>query len=208
MPSRCSSPGEDDAASVQTSLPLYMPRNHEAYRLLSPAPSYRTIELERIESVNEEQAIVPAQARRGVQSRTQSPSGKLLSEEENKVRVTMLVAGIFYQKTAVALLAILAGAQVNVQTETGISPLHCAALKGNIIMIKILLMRGADTEVEEEHGLTPLDLAVMQGHTKAVRLLISRGAKTDHLVVNESIFARSLRRRLCSRPGRINCQRR
>ena len=63
------------------------------------------------------------------------------------------------------------------------SPLHCAALKGNVIMIKILLMRGANTEVEEEHWLTPLDLAVMQGHTKAVRLLISRGAKKDHLMV-------------------------
>lgn len=101
----------------------------------------------------------------------------------------MLMAGIFHQKTALALLAILSGARVNVQWETGLSPLHCAALKGNIIMIKILLMRGANTEVEEEHGLTPLDLAVLQGHTKAVRLLISRGAKIDHLVVSDSIVA-------------------
>ena len=160
-----------------------MPRNHKASRLLSPAPSYHTVEPERAERVNDKQAVVPAQAKRGVQPRTKSPSGRLLLEEENEVRITILMAGIYYQKTALALLAVLSGAQVNMQWDTGMSPLHCVALKGNIIMIKILLMRGANTEVKEEHGLTPLDLAVMQGHIKAVRLLISRGAKTDHLVV-------------------------
>lgn len=85
----------------------------------------------------------------------------------------MLMAGIWYQKTAPAMLSVLSGAQVNAQWENEISPIHCTALTGNITMIRILLMKGANIEVKEEHGLTPLDMPVMKGHTKAMRLLIS-----------------------------------
>ena len=76
------------------------------------------------------------------------------------------------------------------------SPLYYIALKGNIIIIKILLIKGANTEVKEENGLTPLNLTVMQGYIKTVRLLISRRAKTDHLIISDSIIAQRLRRRL------------
>ena len=96
MPSRCYGVGKDDAASVQTSLALYMPRNHEACRLLSPAPSYHTVELERTERMNEEQAIVPAQARRGVQSRIRNPPGRVTSEEKIEIRTTLLMVGIYH----------------------------------------------------------------------------------------------------------------
>ena len=76
---------------------------------------------------------------------------------------------------------------MNTQWETGIAPIHYIALKGNITIIKILLIREANMEIKEEHGLTPLDMAVIQGYTKAIRLLISRRAKINHLVVRRAI---------------------
>ncbi len=49
MPSRCCGPRKDDATSIQTSLPPYVPRSHEASRPLSPALSYHTVEPGRTE---------------------------------------------------------------------------------------------------------------------------------------------------------------
>jgi len=164
MPSRCYGLDEDDAASTRTLLPPYMPRNYEACRISSPAPSYHTVEPGRTVNMNTERAIVPAQARRGGHSRPRSSVGRVLlkEEEDDEVRTTILMAGIIQKKTVMAILSILSGAQVNKQWETGISPIHLAVLRDNITMIKILLMRGANVEVKEEHGLTPLDMAVMK----------------------------------------------
>ncbi len=99
----------------------------------------------------------------------------------------MLFVAIWHQKTALAILLLLSGAPVNAQWEDGITPIHCAALKDNITMIKVLVKTGANIESKEEHGLTPLDLATMRGHTKAVKYLISRGAKIDNTVVKRAI---------------------
>ena len=187
MPYRRYHPREDDVASIQTLLPPYLPRSRETSRPPSTAPSYHTIELGRTENGNEEQVVVPAQVRGRGQSRPESSVERVLSEERTEVRFTMLLVGIWRQKTALAILSILSGAQVNAQTENGVTPIHCAELKGSTTMIKILLMKGADIDVKEEHGLTPLDLAFMRGHTKAIRLLISRGANIDHLVVRKAI---------------------
>ena len=99
MLSRCCGPREDDAASIQTSLPPYVPRSYEASRPLSPAPSYHTVELGRTKNAN--------------QSRPQSSVGRVPSKERDEVRNIMLMAGIWYQKTALAMLSVLSGAQVN-----------------------------------------------------------------------------------------------
>jgi len=107
----------------------------------------------------------------------------------------MLFVAIWHWKTALAILLLLSGAHVNAQWETGISPIHCAVLKGSITMIKILLMKEADIEIKEEHGLTPLDIAAMRGHQKAMKLLISRGAKIDNTV------AQVVRRAIQSAPS-------
>ena len=145
VPSRCCGPRADDAASIQASLAPYMPQSHEASRPLSPAPSYHTIELGRNENMNEDQAVILAQAGREIQSKSRSSIGRVLSEERDEVRITMLVAGIWYRKTALAILSVLSGAQADAQCKTGIAPTHCVALKGNITMIKILLMRRGQT---------------------------------------------------------------
>jgi ankyrin repeat protein len=159
MSSLCCGPREDDAASIQTSLPPYTPQSQEASRPLSPAPSYHTVD-----------------AHHGTPPR----------------RTIMLFVAIWHQKTALAILLLLSGAPVNAQWEDRITPIHCAALKDNITMIKILVKTGANIESKEEHGLTPLDLAAMRGHTKAVKYLISRGAKIDNTVVRRAIPAPSI----------------
>ena len=115
-----------------------MPRNYEACRLY-PAPFYYTVEPERMGSVNEEEAVVLAEVGRGGPSGLRSLVGRDLSRKKNEVRNTMLMAGTWYQKTVLAMLSVLSVAQVNMQWETGMSPLHCPAVKGNIAMIKILL---------------------------------------------------------------------
>ena len=69
-------------------------------------------------------------------------------------------------------------------TVTGVStrglfdctPLHVAAVRGDVYIIGLLLDAGAEIDVRGEHGHTPLHDAVGQGHTEAVKLLLSRGA--------------------------------
>ena len=100
----------------------------------------------------------------------------------------MLFAAMCHQKTALAILSVLSGAQVNNTTDIGVSPIHCAVLIDNITMIINLWMMGANVNVkEEEYGLTPLDLAILRSNVKATRLLISLGAKTIHPMVLEVI---------------------
>lgn len=60
----------------------------------------------------------------------------------------------------------------------GDTPLHVAAIRGDVAMIAALLDAGADIGVPGEHGYTPLHEAVSQGHLEAVRLLLARGAST------------------------------
>ena len=82
---------------------------------LSPAPSYHTVEPARIENVNEEQAVVPAQARTGGQTNPRSSVARFPSKEGDDARTTLLMAGIWYERTALALFPALSGAQVNAQ---------------------------------------------------------------------------------------------
>lgn len=61
----------------------------------------------------------------------------------------------------------------------GDTPLHVAAVWGDLAAIEILLAHGADVNAAGEHGYTPLHEAVEQEQLEAARLLISRGASTD-----------------------------
>ncbi|XP_071124027.1 ankyrin repeat domain-containing protein 55-like [Mytilus edulis] len=50
-------------------------------------------------------------------------------------------------------------ADINLKTLTGATPLHGAALQGNIDCIRLLLVKHADPRVEDEDGTTPMELA-------------------------------------------------
>ncbi|HEY1170540.1 MAG TPA: ankyrin repeat domain-containing protein [Verrucomicrobiae bacterium] len=56
------------------------------------------------------------------------------------------------------------------------TPLHVAAVRGDVAAIAALLDAGADIQSRGELGNSPLHEAVAQGHLPAVRLLLERGA--------------------------------
>ena len=61
----------------------------------------------------------------------------------------------------------------------GLTPLHGAALQGDIDSLKAALGEGADIEAFSQDGATPLMLAASEGHHNAVKLLLASGANID-----------------------------
>jgi uncharacterized protein len=70
-------------------------------------------------------------------------------------------------------------AGVHTRGVLGDTPLHIAAVNGDVHIIGLLLDAGADIDAHGEYGYTPLQQAVGQGHVDAVRLLLRRGASRD-----------------------------
>ena len=70
---------------------------------------------------------------------------------------------------------------VDVHTRGGwnSTPLHVAAVRGDVAAIAALLDAGADIQARGEHGYSPLHEAVEQGNVDAVRLLLERGASVS-----------------------------
>jgi len=64
-----------------------------------------------------------------------------------------------------------AGANVNAQNRRGYTPLHRAACKGNVKVIKALLKLGADPYITNNTGIYPLDSAINAGHVEAAKFL-------------------------------------
>jgi len=68
---------------------------------------------------------------------------------------------------------------INQPFPSGRYPLHEAADKGRIILLKLLLKNQADIDVKDAAGRTPLDLAILNGRTQASEILIREGAHYD-----------------------------
>lgn len=62
------------------------------------------------------------------------------------------------------------------RSRMGDTPLHFAAIQGNVRAISLLLDAGADIGAAGESGYTPLHYAVEQSRLEAVRVLLERGA--------------------------------
>src|SRR5438034_11788891 len=56
------------------------------------------------------------------------------------------------------------------------TPLHWAAIYGQVSSCKTLITRGADLEAMDDCGHTPLWWAISSGEFEVVRLLLARGA--------------------------------
>ena len=56
-------------------------------------------------------------------------------------------------------------------------PLHYAASKGHVNIVKTLLDNGSDMDAKDESSVTPLFLAAQAGHATVVRQLLDRGSK-------------------------------
>jgi len=65
------------------------------------------------------------------------------------------------------------GAEVN---KLGWSPLHYAATKGHIRMMRLLIENDAYLDAESPNGTTPLMMAARYGTPSAVKLLLEEGA--------------------------------
>ena len=58
-------------------------------------------------------------------------------------------------------------------------PLHLAAEKGRIIMVRTLLKHGADIDARTADGDSALDLAILSGRTQIAEILLREGGQLD-----------------------------
>lgn len=68
------------------------------------------------------------------------------------------------------------GADVNLASKDFASPLHQAANRGMLQLLRLLLRKGADVNAADEAGWTPLMLAVRTNKLAAVQALLDAGA--------------------------------
>jgi len=61
----------------------------------------------------------------------------------------------------------------------GSTPIHIAAIRGDIDAIKLLMEVGVDINAQGEHGYTPLHEAVEQGQLEVAKLLLENGCNTS-----------------------------
>uniref|UniRef100_A0A0D3FL71 Uncharacterized protein n=1 Tax=Oryza barthii TaxID=65489 RepID=A0A0D3FL71_9ORYZ len=73
------------------------------------------------------------------------------------------------------------GFDVNAETscDSGMTPLFCAVLDGQEIIVKYFLDKGADPNKKDAAGFAPLHEAAKKGHVGIARLLLSKGASVD-----------------------------
>lgn len=65
------------------------------------------------------------------------------------------------------------------------SPIHEAAVTGDVELVEMLIANGADVDDRDVHGYTPLLLAIQEGHTDIAKVLIKNGADVNARAVND-----------------------
>lgn len=79
------------------------------------------------------------------------------------------------------------GVNVNVHSPNSHrTPLHLAASKGKMEMVKILVENGANLEITNSDGKTPLYSAIESSRTDIIKYLKSKGAKVTQDMLNKA----------------------
>jgi ankyrin repeat protein len=71
------------------------------------------------------------------------------------------------------------GADVNIKTLDGRTPLHNAAEAANKNVVELLISKGAKVNVKNDSDCTPFFYAVVRGHKEIINLLLANGAEID-----------------------------
>jgi len=90
---------------------------------------------------------------------------------------TALMYGVRDGKAKVAEYLLIKGANPNLTDKHGFTPLHIAASRNDIDLVRCLLAHGASIDARTSgHGRTALLIAAMSGFTDMVRALLEGGA--------------------------------
>lgn len=82
--------------------------------------------------------------------------------------------------TAVTKLLLTNGSKVNSKNKKpSNTPLHFAAINGDIEIVKMLLDRGANIDAKNQYGRTPLHNAIENKKMEITELLLNRGANIN-----------------------------
>ena len=68
------------------------------------------------------------------------------------------------------------GAQVNIKSDFGLTPLSYAAQEGHVGVAEVLIANGAQVNIKSDIGETPLSYAAQEGHVGVTEVLIANGA--------------------------------
>lgn len=82
-------------------------------------------------------------------------------------------------RAQVVKLLIQWGADIDVASDEGKTPLHSAAESGNTEAIRLLIKSGANLNVLDKDEETPLCKAIRNDHVEAVKLLLDSGANVN-----------------------------
>lgn len=94
--------------------------------------------------------------------------------------ITALHAAVYENDLEIMQLLIRLGADPNIATRDGLTPLGSATWSGHFEAVRQLLAVGAKVNVQEyRHGQSPLMNAAWKGHRDIVKLLLEHGADRE-----------------------------
>jgi ankyrin repeat protein len=102
---------------------------------------------------------------------------------KDNVNNTALLHAI-YVDSEIALYLIQKGADITIKNKLNETPMHFAAMSGDLLISKILIERGLDINISNKNNHTPIMLAACNKHIKLVKLLLENNADINGEDIN------------------------